>query len=85
MFKKINAIKVRNNLAKYLSKEKTYLTNFRVARPVKNVTTGEVFRSISVAANLYGVDPNSIRRVIDYPNRKCVNCQWISMNSNLDE
>ena len=85
MFKKINAIKIRNRLARYLSSEKTYLTNFRVARPVKNITTGEIFRSMHAAADMYGVDVNSIKRAVDYPNRTCVHCQWVSMNNNLDE
>lgn len=85
MFKKINSIKVRNNLVKYLSKEKTYLTNFRVTCPVKNITTGEIFKSMHAAATMYGVDVNSIRRAVDYPNRTCVHCRWISINNNLDE
>lgn len=85
MFKKINAIKIRSRLARYLSSEKTYLTNFRVARPVKNITTGEIFRSMHAAANMYGVDATSIKRAINHPNRTCAHCQWVSMNSNLDE
>ena len=48
---------------------------------VKNVNTGEVFRSMNAAAKEYGIDVNSIKRAIEKSTRKCCGCSWVPYTS----
>ena len=48
---------------------------------VKNVNTGEVFRSVNAAAREYGVDARSIHWALGNSTRKCCGCSWVPYTS----
>ena len=75
-------IKLRKRLNRYISRD-TYFTNFRSCRPVKNLTTGEIFPSMKQAANVYGVSTASIRAAINKPTRTCAHCKWTGLGDSF--
>ena len=46
------------------------------SRPVKNLTTGEKFPSVNVAAKVYGLDGQNIRAVCNGERKTCGGMVW---------
>lgn len=84
MIDPINIIRLRKQLKKY-DRRDIYFTSFRTCRPVKNITTGEIFSSLKQAADAYGVSSASLRAAVNKPTRTCVHCKWIGVDSSNEE